>query len=69
MLDYFPDTTLEDMMTIVDRYKSCEAWKKNITINEDEWKHIQEIIESAGELDNYVPYDKLIYNKYFDKYE
>ena len=69
MLDYFPDTTLADMETIVDRYKKGEAWKKNITINEEEWQHIQEIIESAGELDRYVPYDELIYSKYFDKYE
>ena len=69
MLDYFPDTTLEDMIKIVDRYKSGEAWKKNVTINESEWQHIQEIIESAGELDKYAPYDKLIYSKYFKEYE
>ena len=69
MLDYFPDTTLADMEIIVDRYKNGEAWKKNITIDEEEWKHIQEIIDAAGELDEYVPYDKLIYNKYFKDYE
>ncbi len=69
MIDYFPDTSFADMIKIVDRYKTGEAWKKNITINEDEWKHIQEIISSAGELDEYAPYDKLIYNKYFKDYE
>jgi len=69
MVDYFPDTSLDDMEIIVDRYKSGEAWKKNITINEDEWNHIQEIIDASGELDKYVEYDKLIYNKYFDDYE
>lgn len=69
MLDYFPDTTLEDMIKIVDRYKNGEAWKKNITINPEEWKHIQEIIKASGELDEYVSYDKLIYSKYFKDYE
>ncbi len=69
MLEYFPDTTLEDMIQIVDRYKNGLAWKKDITIDEEEWKHIQEIIKSAGELDKYVPYDKLIYNKHFKDYE
>ena len=44
------------------------GWK-DITIDEEEWKHIQEIIDAAGELDEYVPYDKLIYNKYFKDYE
>lgn len=57
------------MEIIVDRYKMGEAWKKNITINSQEWDHIQEIIEASGELDQYVSYDKLIYNKYFDDYE
>ena len=69
MLDYFPDTSLSDMTVIVDRYKNGEAWKKNITIDEDEWHHIQEIMESAGELDKYVPYEDLIYSKYFKDYE
>ena len=69
MLDYFPDTTLEDMIKIVERYKDGEAWKRNITINHDEWDHIQEIIDSAAALDEYVPYEKLIYDKYFEDYE
>ena len=69
IVDYFPDTSLEDMEIIVDRYKSGEAWKKNITINKEEWDHIQEIIDASGELDKYVEYDKLIYNKYFADYE
>ena len=67
--DYFPDTSLSDMTTIVDRYKEGEAWKKNITINEDEWKHIQEIMKASSELEEFVPYDKLIFDEYFEDYE
>lgn len=69
IINYFPDTSLDDMVTIVDRYKSGDAWKKNITINEEEWNHIQEIIDASGELDEWVPYDVLIYDKYFSDYE
>jgi len=69
VVDYFPNTSLNDMEIIVNRYKSGDAWKKNIKINEEEWKHIQEIISASGELDTYVEYDKLIYTKYFDDYE
>ena len=69
LLNYFPDTSLEDMEKIVSRYKNGLAWKKNITISKSEWDHIQEIIDSAGALDKYVPYDKLIYSKYFKDYE
>jgi len=67
--DYFPDTSLSDMRTIVNRYKEGEAWKKNITISEDEWEHIQEIMEASSELEKYVEYDKLIFDEYFDDYE
>ena len=69
MSDYFPDTNLDDMVTIVNRYKEGEAWKKNITINKDEWDHIQEIMKASSELDEFVEYDKLIFDKYFADYE
>ena len=67
--EYFPDTSLSDMITIVNRYKDGEAWKRNITINEDEWNHIQEIMKASSELDKFVEYDKLIFDEYFDDYE
>lgn len=69
IMDYFPDTSLNDMIKIVSRYKDGEAWKKDISINEEEWKHIEDIIIAAGELNEYVDYDKLIYTKYFDNHE
>ena len=69
VVDYFPDTSLSDMEIIINRYKEGDAWKKNITINEEEWNHIQEIIEASKQLDKRVSYDKLIYSKYFKDYE
>ena len=69
VIDYFPNTSLNDMEIIVNRYKDGEAWKKNIRITEEEWLHIQEIIEASGELKEKVAYDKLIYTRYFDEYE
>ena len=69
LCEYFPDTSYEDMVTIVNRYIDGEAWKKNVSINEDEWRHIQEIMMASSELEKYVEYDKLIFDKYFDSYE
>ena len=69
IIDFFPDTSLNDLITIVDRYKNGDAWRDNITINPTEWNHIQDIVISAGELDSYVSYDDLIYTKYFKDYE
>ena len=67
IIDYFPDTALNDLITIIDRYKKGDAWRDNIYINEEEWKHIQEIIIEAKELDDYVSYEDLIYTKYFNE--
>lgn len=69
IIDYFPDTAINDLITIVKEYKEGDAWKSNITINETEWKHIQDIIIEAGELSSYAPYNDLIYTKYFKNYE
>ena len=69
IIDYFPNTSLNDMEIIVNRYKNGDAWKKNIKINDEEWDHIQEIIEASGELEKKVSYSELIYTKYFDDYE
>jgi len=69
IIDFFPDTSINDLTIIIDEYKNGDAWKDNITINEKEWEHIQEIIIEAGELNEYVPYKDLIYTKYFKDYE
>ena len=69
IISFFPETSLEDMEIIVNRYKTNGAWKENITITEEEWLHLEQIISEAGELNTTVPYKELIYTKFFDKYE
>jgi len=69
IIDFFPDTSINDLIKIVDRYKKGDAWKENITINEEEFKHIQDIMIASNELDNYVEYDKLIYSELYKDYE
>ena len=69
LLEFFPDTSLEDITKIINRYKEPKAWKENITINKEEWDHIQEIVISANQLDKKIDFNKLIYSKDFEKYE
>lgn len=69
IIDFFPDTSMNDLIKIVKRYKEGNAWKENITINEEEFKHIQDIMKASNELDNYVEYNKLIFNEFFKDYE
>lgn len=62
--DYFPDTSLNDLTEIVERYMNIDSWFETTYISEEDFIHVQEIVENAGELDKTAPYDKLIDNSF-----
>lgn len=62
ILEYFPDTSLNDLTKIIKRYRENDSWFKTTEITEEDFNHIQEIMQSAGELDTFVPYKDLIYS-------
>lgn len=66
IIDYFPDTSFNDLITIVKRYKENDSWFETTKIEEKDFKHIEEIIKSAGELEKEVPYTDLV-NTNFSK--
>lgn len=68
IVEFFPDTSIDDLTTMIKRYKENDAWRSTVAIEEDEWLHIQDIMIASGELDEYVGYDKLIYDEYFDEF-
>lgn len=67
LLDYFPDTSLNDLTEIVKRYRSIDSWFETTYIEEENFNHIQTIMESAGELDKKAPFSKLVDNTYSEK--
>lgn len=60
LLPYFPDTSLNDLTKIVERYRNADSWYKTTYINEEDFNHIQTIVEKAGELTDRVSYNKLV---------
>lgn len=64
---YFPDTSISDLTKIVKRYRDNDSWFKTTYIEEDAFNHIQDIMESAGELNKRAPYSDLVTNKYSKK--
>lgn len=67
IIDYFPDTSRNDLVKIIDRYKDIDSWYDTTYINEKDFNHIQTIMENAGELDKKAPYNKLVDNSYNEK--
>lgn len=64
ILDYFPDTSKTDLEKIIQRYKDIDSWFETTYIDEENFNHIQEIAENAGQLSTRAPYDKLVNNKF-----
>ena len=60
---YFPDTSINDLEKQVQNYIDIDAWFTNTSISDEDFNHIQEIVENAGELDKKAPYDKLVIDK------
>ena len=64
---YFPDTSKNDLVKIIKRYRDNDSWFKTTYISEENFNHIQDIMKSAGELENYVPFNNLVNNEYAKK--
>lgn len=64
ILDSFPDTDLELLTTVVQRYKDIDVWKTDPVLEEAAFDKLQTVMESAGELATKAPYDKVVNNKF-----
>lgn len=60
----FEETDIETIEKIVTRYYEQDTWKDNLVFEESSFDLLQNILTSAGELDNRVPYDKLVNNQF-----
>lgn len=63
MLEFFPDTSLNDLIDVVKRYREVDAWPKTTNFSEESFYHLQEIMKASGELEDTVSYQDLIYKK------
>ena len=60
----FPETDLETITTIVTRYYDQDTSKSNLIFEESSFDLLQDILESAGELEKRAPYDDLVTTKF-----
>jgi NitT/TauT family transport system substrate-binding protein len=64
---FFPDTDIKLLTTVVKRYKEQDTWCKNPVMIPETLDHLQEIIQTAGELDKRVPYDRIVTTKFAEE--
>lgn len=63
ILKQFPDTSLNDLTIIVNRYKEADSWLDNTFISENMFKNLEDIMIDGGFISKYVPYQDLIVNE------
>lgn len=56
----FPETPAENIVTIIERYKSQDTWKENLIFEKESFELLQNILEEAGELPKRVSYEELV---------
>lgn len=61
ILSFFPDTSLNDLTSVVERYKTNNAWPKTTEFTEESFLHLQDIMIAAKAIDKKVSYKDLIY--------
>jgi len=64
IIDQFPDTSINDLIKIIDRYKEADSWLTTPYISEDSFNNLISIMIESGELEDSVSYEDLIVNYY-----
>ena len=63
----FPETDMETLTTIVDRYYRQDTWKENLVFQKDAFDLLQNILDDAGVLKERVPYEDLVTVEFAEK--
>lgn len=71
----FPSTDDDIIASAINRYKECDAWTENMTMEQQSFTRLKDIMTNAGELERDVPFEQLIdtnysniiYREMFDK--
>lgn len=63
----FPETNMDTLTTIVERYYRQDTWKDNLVFQEDAFTLLQNILKDSGVLEENVPYGDLVTTEFAEK--
>lgn len=64
IINEFPDTTIQDLTTLVERYKNIDSWYNDTTINIEDYYRLIDIMIYGKTLDKKVTIEALITNEF-----
>ena len=63
----FPDTDVDTIALIVERYKAQDTWKNDLIFTNDSFTLLQDILFEAGVIKEYAPYKELVDTTFAEK--
>lgn len=63
----FPDTDLDILTKVVERYQSIDVWNSDPVLKQEPFELLQTVMTSAGELKTKAPYETVIQNQFAQK--
>ena len=63
----FPDSDIDLLETVVNRYKNQDTWCKTPVMKKEALDLLQEVMQEAGELDKKVSFEDLVNNSFAEK--
>lgn len=63
----FPDTDVDTIALIVERYKAQDTWKNDLIFTGDSFTLLQDILYEAGVITEYAPYKDLVDTTFAEK--
>ena len=67
MQPYFPDASLESLMTVVKSYRETDSWKKDPVMQEADYERLLTVIDFNGELTGRPDFNALVNNTFAKK--
>ncbi|WP_122640502.1 ABC transporter substrate-binding protein [Romboutsia sp. Marseille-P6047] len=60
MQPFFEDNDLDDLIIVAQKYREIDAWCSEPVLEEESLNNLMTVMESAGELSERPPYDKIV---------
>lgn len=64
IIEEFPDTSINDLTTIIKRYKEYDSWLSTPYISKESFENLEDIMIESNQLKEYVSYEDLVINFY-----
>ena len=66
IINQFPDTKVEDLSLMIERYRDYDCWLNNPSISEDIFNNLEDFLIDFRLLKSKVPFKKLVNNFYHE---